>query len=57
MYGGAQLSDKVSGIVQNHYDFCARSDLFEAIDAGQSDGVHLTVWRGIPVTGTRLWSR
>ena len=24
--------------------------------AEQDDGVHLTVWRGIPVTGTRLWS-
>jgi hypothetical protein len=23
---------------------------------GANDGVHLTVWRGIPVTGTLLWS-
>jgi hypothetical protein len=23
---------------------------------GANDGIHLTVWRGIPVTGTRVWS-
>ncbi len=23
---------------------------------GSNDGVHLTVWKGVPVTGTRVWS-
>jgi len=29
-------------------------DTFRA--CGANDGIHLTVWKGIPVTGTRLWS-
>jgi hypothetical protein len=29
-------------------------DTFRA--CGANDGIHLTVWSGIPVTGTRLWS-
>jgi hypothetical protein len=34
---------------QNH-----SSETFRA--CGANDGIHLTVWRGVPVTGTRLWS-
>ena len=46
------LLDNVS--VQADLDQTHAKNTFRA--CGANDGVHLTVWRGIPVTGTRLWS-
>jgi len=40
--------------VQADLDQTHTKNTFRA--CGASDGIHLTVWRGIPVTGTRIWS-
>ncbi len=40
--------------VQADLDQTHAKNTFRA--CGANDGVHLTVWRGIPVTGTRVWS-
>lgn len=41
-------------VVQADLDQNRGKNTFRA--CGASDGIHLTVWRGIPITGTRLWS-
>jgi hypothetical protein len=43
-----------NGNVQADLDQSHAKNTFRA--CGANDGVHLTVWRGIPVTGTRLWT-
>ena len=40
--------------VQSDLDQTHAKNTFRA--CGATDGVHLTVWRGIPVDGTRLWA-
>ena len=40
--------------VQADLDQTHTKNTFRA--CGANDGIHLTVWRGIPVTGTRVWS-
>lgn len=40
--------------VQADLDQTQTKDTFRA--CGANDGVHLTVWRGIPLTGTRVWT-
>ena len=40
--------------VQADLDQTRTKNTFRA--CGANDGIHLTVWRGIPVTGTRVWS-
>jgi hypothetical protein len=40
--------------VQADLDQAKSQNTFRA--CGADDGVHLTVWRGIPLTGTRIWS-
>jgi hypothetical protein len=40
--------------VQADLDQTHAKNMFRA--CGANDGIHLTVWRGIPVTGTRVWS-
>jgi hypothetical protein len=40
--------------VQADLDQTHTKNTFRA--CGATDGIHLTVWRGIPVTGTRVWS-
>ncbi len=40
--------------VQADLDQTHAKNTFRA--CGANDGVHLTVWRGIPVNGTRLWT-
>jgi hypothetical protein len=40
--------------VQADLDQTHAKNTFRA--CGANDGIHLTVWRGIPVTGTRVWS-
>jgi len=40
--------------VQADLDQTHTKNTFRA--CGANDGVYLTVWRGIPVTGTRIWS-
>ena len=40
--------------VQANLDQTRTKNTFRA--CGANDGIHLTVWRGIPVTGTRVWS-
>jgi len=40
--------------VQANLDQTHTKNTFRA--CGANDGIHLTVWRGIPVTGTRVWS-
>jgi hypothetical protein len=40
--------------VQADLDQTRTKNTFRA--CGADDGIHLTVWRGIPVTGTRVWS-
>jgi hypothetical protein len=40
--------------VQADLDQTHTKNTFRA--CGANDGIHLTVWRGIPVAGTRVWS-
>ncbi|MGH9696691.1 MAG: hypothetical protein ACRD5Z_21270 [Bryobacteraceae bacterium] len=40
--------------VQADLDQTHAKNTFRA--CGANDGIHLTVWRGIPVSGTRVWS-
>ncbi len=40
--------------VQADLDQTHTKNTFRA--CGSNDGVYLTIWRGIPVTGTRIWS-
>jgi hypothetical protein len=40
--------------VQADLDQNQSKDTFRA--CGANDGIHLTVWRGAPLTGTRVWS-
>jgi hypothetical protein len=40
--------------VQADLDQNQNKETFRA--CGADDGIHLTVWHGVPVTGTRLWS-
>lgn len=40
--------------VQADLDQTHTKNTFRA--CGANDGIHLTVWRGIPITGTRVWS-
>jgi hypothetical protein len=40
--------------VQADLDQTRTKNTFRA--CGANDGIHLTVWRGIPVTGTRVWN-
>jgi hypothetical protein len=43
-----------NGNVQADLDQTHTKNTFRA--CGANDGVHLTVWRGVPVTGTRVWT-
>jgi hypothetical protein len=50
--GSSFLLENIS--VQADLDQTHTKNTFRA--CGANDGIHLTVWRGIPLTGTRVWS-